>query len=147
MGQFTPAQVTFSPRLSTMSLPRALYGPWNEVPFSTRFRRLYRKSASLADSGTYAAHAALAAAKARSIRDPSILRQWQRNPVRSWVQNERLGTEHVYIVREAPLSYLPDLPNFIRLYLASCPYLMIPTRFNRAVGRMLSECLALIYFQ
>jgi hypothetical protein len=76
IGQLTPAQVTFSPLLSTMSLPRVLYGPLNElgVLLVACRRSLYWNGASLDITGTYPADATAPASAERNIvRSPNIV--------------------------------------------------------------------------
>jgi hypothetical protein len=65
MGQLTPAHVIFSPRLSRMSLPLVLHGPWNAgvLLFATCLRALYLKAALLVTSDKLAAVTTLASSK------------------------------------------------------------------------------------
>jgi hypothetical protein len=83
MGQLTPAHVTFSPLLSTISLPRVLHGPWNaaDVPLTACLRALYRNAALLDTSGSNPVDTtAPANADARRILNPSILKGSNNTP-------------------------------------------------------------------
>lgn len=77
IGQLTPAQVVFSPLLSTMSRPRVLYGPLKDgdVLLVACRRALYWKAVLLEMPGKYPAETTAAASAVLSkTRGPSMIR-------------------------------------------------------------------------
>ena len=81
IGQLTPAQVTTSPRLLTMSLPsvrRGPYGHWSDVSLVTALRGIVswclgsRSRGSAGDTGTHDAHPVFPNSAQGAIRDALI---------------------------------------------------------------------------